>query len=328
MAIPKVYRWDDANAPVLNGLSGTLVNLLKKCLVDGYDIATPAGWTLEFEDQTTNKAVFRPNPSSGNGHFLLVSDNANANATATGYELMTAIDTGTGKFPATDQYWVKSGANTSATRRWLCAATDTFFYLCVYHQTASNEEPVGRLDGTTNRAALSLMFFGDLAQTAVDDNFATIIGIGRNNLNTGTYAGSVYGLTVLEAAIGAAGNAELVCCRDKTALSSAKTMTYIHPGGPSVRTRKGQGYHIHEGPEFNGGLNISKVLLADGSTYALRGALPGLFVPGHSCLAFPNGLSEITVDTRRFIQLPAFGVQTPTAYVNVRSFLLEVGVDW
>jgi hypothetical protein len=51
----------DSGAPILeNNTFGSLLSLLKACLVDGYGTTQPLGWSLEFEDVASHTSVFRP----------------------------------------------------------------------------------------------------------------------------------------------------------------------------------------------------------------------------------------------------------------------------
>lgn len=43
-----VYRSTDAGAPVLSNSNGSLIAVLKACLVDGYSSKASAGWTAPF----------------------------------------------------------------------------------------------------------------------------------------------------------------------------------------------------------------------------------------------------------------------------------------
>lgn len=67
-----VYRWDDAGAPQIG--SGNLwpgiLNILKKCLVEGYGSKAAAGWTVEYEDAPGAKCVFRNDPVEGSGGYV------------------------------------------------------------------------------------------------------------------------------------------------------------------------------------------------------------------------------------------------------------------
>jgi hypothetical protein len=74
----RIYRSTDASAPVLNGtVAGSLITVLKACLVDGFGAgatATPAGWTLTLEDTLNKKAMFRNNSTTGSGRYFVIKD--------------------------------------------------------------------------------------------------------------------------------------------------------------------------------------------------------------------------------------------------------------
>ena len=48
MAVPTVYRSDDASAPVITGTAGDLVMALDAILVNGYGAKSAAGWTIAY----------------------------------------------------------------------------------------------------------------------------------------------------------------------------------------------------------------------------------------------------------------------------------------
>ena len=75
MGLPvTVYRWDDAGAPQLtSGKPSSIINILKKCLVDGYGSKPALGWTMAFADDATRSAVFRNSPTDGLGGFVQFS---------------------------------------------------------------------------------------------------------------------------------------------------------------------------------------------------------------------------------------------------------------
>jgi len=43
-----VYRSTDSGAPFLNAMQGSFINVLRKCLVDGYGAKSGAGWTMPY----------------------------------------------------------------------------------------------------------------------------------------------------------------------------------------------------------------------------------------------------------------------------------------
>lgn len=124
MPAPVVYRWDDPGAPVLSGTAGALVDVLDKCLVQGYGSKAPAGWEIVFTG--THKRVYRP--AVGLRFFYLVDDSAARSSTAPrvatvqGFESISNIDTGTGPFPSTAAPWLKSVSADSTARPWVIIA--------------------------------------------------------------------------------------------------------------------------------------------------------------------------------------------------------------
>lgn len=67
-----VYRWDDPGAPQIGSgdLWPGILNILKKCLVEGYGTKTAVGWTVEYEDVPGAKCVFRNDPVEGSGGYV------------------------------------------------------------------------------------------------------------------------------------------------------------------------------------------------------------------------------------------------------------------
>lgn len=159
MSTVRYYRWDDAGAPTLNGQVGSLVNVLRKCLVGVAGIAyaskPSAGWSELFAGTGTNAAAFTNNQAEGgSGMCILVNDNAPGaggarEARITGYAAMTNISTGTG---ATNTAYVrKSAALDAVARKWIVVADGLTAYLFVYATG----------DAATNQRDHSLAGFGD-----------------------------------------------------------------------------------------------------------------------------------------------------------------------
>lgn len=85
MAIPTIYRSDDADAPILDGLKGSLINVLKACLVDGYGDKSSAGWTLSLHAEADFKAIFQNDTITGSGRYFRVQDNGRVVSGSTTY---------------------------------------------------------------------------------------------------------------------------------------------------------------------------------------------------------------------------------------------------
>lgn len=93
----KVYRSTDTNAPVLQGIKGSLKTLLKACLVTGYGHEDPLGWAMPFEE--TNRAAFQSTEETSNKHYLWVDhDSKQYNAQVAGAVSMTSLDDISGTF--------------------------------------------------------------------------------------------------------------------------------------------------------------------------------------------------------------------------------------
>lgn len=139
MTTTRIYRSTDDSAPVLSGGASALINLLTKCLVDGYGDKDPAGWSKPYTG--TNKAAFRNSVAAGGtGMYLRVADANNGYATVQAYASMSDIDTGADVAPATAQfasglYWAKSVSSDSTARPWVLVADELTFWLIIQNGT-------------------------------------------------------------------------------------------------------------------------------------------------------------------------------------------------
>ncbi len=167
MAVTR-YSALDASAPVLDGQHGTLVNVLDGCLASGYGALAAAGWTIPYFD--TNKSVFR-SANTGNEFYYRIDDNISSFdnlAQIDGYETMSDVDTGTGKFPTltqalNDAWLAKSNVISSAARDWLVIANEHMCYLII--NTANS------LGFTTAQ----LYAFGDATSLSGSDAFLSVV---------------------------------------------------------------------------------------------------------------------------------------------------------
>lgn len=133
-----VYRSTDASAPALDGTPGSLCGVLDACLVAGYGAKAAAGWAIAFTG--TNKRAYRP-PTGLLRPYLRVQDDApraapfnNANeARVNGFETMTTVDAGTGRYPFTaTTYCILQKAQAIGTPQpWIVVADDRTVYVFV-----------------------------------------------------------------------------------------------------------------------------------------------------------------------------------------------------
>lgn len=80
-----VYRWDDPGAPQLSSRTPSeIIDILTKCLVDGYGAKAPLGWTRPFYDASTQAVAFRNNVADGGsgGYVKIFSNNGSNSAGA------------------------------------------------------------------------------------------------------------------------------------------------------------------------------------------------------------------------------------------------------
>lgn len=189
MAAPTVYRSSDGSAPVLTGTAGDLVNLLDKCLVDGYGAKSGAGWSKAFT--ASNQRSYRQGAGS---QFYLDVDDRGASGVLTGttpkeaavrgYEVMTAVSTGTNPFPTAAQLavatsnWRKSVTADTVPRGWWLIADDRTFTLAI--QTG---DVVG---------AYYVYHFGDFYSYKASDAYKCAVSC-RTTVNAAGTAGTVEG---------------------------------------------------------------------------------------------------------------------------------------
>jgi hypothetical protein len=318
--IPIVYRWDDTDAPVLSGTAGSMVNLLTKCLVDGYGSKSGAGWILEFYNAELTKAAFKNNPVTCTGFFLLVDEVTPAANVVNmqGYELMTDIDNGVSPYYTEDYSVSKSSTSDTTSRPWLIVATDKFFHLVVWHTVTGDENVVLPVE-TRN----TLFQFGDFVAANID-GFNSVLSMGY------CYNNVVYGSIRPEVA-GAAGDtyqAKYTRCPRNMAGdpdSSLHLWNGAIGGACGLRSIYSLMYSTTGAAYVPGRFSISKPYLGDASTYDLRGYMPGIYIPCHKAEDLET-LTTITEDGRSFL-LIRFGAKYSIYYSNI-FIAIEIGVDW
>jgi len=138
-----IYKDNDASAPVLNGNTGSLLNVLDKCLVDGYGSKPGAGWSRTLPITASYGCFTQPVGSSG--LCLFVDDMGSGSASGsearlTGWSSITSIEagivTGSNQFPLVTQQKIASGSviarkstvPTSTNRNWIIMADSHSMY--------------------------------------------------------------------------------------------------------------------------------------------------------------------------------------------------------
>lgn len=271
----RVYKSTDTGAPTLSGTVNDLVNLLDKCLVQGYGTQAGAGWVKAFTG--TNRAVFRQ--GGGNQFYLDVDDSASGTgvareALARGYEVMTAVGVGTMEFPTVAQLagavviW-KSVAASAVTRTWVVVADDRTVYLFVRPDSGNPTLWVG-------------FAFGDIYSVQTGDAYRTMI-IGRVSQNNTSFVATenLY-RHVAALSTGTVQNtiAGHYLARSYHGLGVAQAFGKAGDAGKSTTTFGVSGGFVSYPNGPDGGLLLSPIFVFDGAgqfNMNYRGELRGLW---------------------------------------------------
>ncbi len=170
--VARLYRSSDVGAPALGTTTdGSLITILRACLVDGYGSRTPSGWTMPFSDLPNALAAFR----TVSGEFLRVDDNQDFRwAFCRGYANMTDLNTGTEEYPRSEtapnwRQWKRASVATIY-NQWFVVADEEWFYFVASHDATSPTSPSG-------------FFFGEIENA--NDSFTNgYVLTGSNNSST------------------------------------------------------------------------------------------------------------------------------------------------
>lgn len=276
----RVYRWDDASAPVLTGQAGSRAALLKACLVTGYGSKTAAGWSNPYS-ATNVEAFTNSSAAGGTGYGILVTDTDAQYASVIGYESITGGGVVTNQFPTSAQQaagmviYASSTADTTP-RPWLVVADEKRFYIWIGHNVTTTTGLA-----TTNYA--QLCFAGDLVGLNAADPYRFMITGGTNSSASSNYAGSL--------AANVSNGTTLIghyIARNYTGATISrlcgKTASNLQGGTQYIGT-SGMPY-----PDpASGGMLLARVYVNDGDTaYQIRGVMPGLYNPLHNLPGNPG----------------------------------------
>lgn len=292
----RLYKSTDGNAPVLCGQRTSMVNVLRKILVDGYGDKPAAGWTMPFINGTGTRACFRNN---GIGFFLQIDQESVAAANqiiAAAYEMMTSDSAGSNQFGITSAggltSYISSDVSTTA-RPWICIANDKYFYFFNYHGATAMPTSPSTIYGSSNYMGFN-MFFGDFEKTYIDDGFAcaffrsTWAAGGRAGFGDSMFNTSVESHHIARSLSGAVG---AIAC----------SIAIAPPGAFGHQSLSIYNCFGSVGPVYNGQtpLMVSKAAINNGANHTLRGHLPGLLAP---CHPFPyNNLATLTINGENYV---------------------------
>lgn len=258
-----VYTSEDASAPVLSGTVSSLIALLTACLVTGYGSKAAAGWTKPYTG--TDKAAFRM--GGGNQRYLRVDDSVALSSTLVGYGAMTDVDTGTEPFPtavqmASGEYFVKSSAASSASRRWVLVADNKFCIL--YGDTVT---PVGTAYATNNN---QILLFGDFFSNKVGDLYNTLLISNPTNVASGSI------FSTLATSIAGALQAAHYAMRSYTGIGTSVQLAKHTDAAKMNGTVIGRSGSAYPDP-VTGSILLAPLWVQE--TNIVRGRVPGIWCP-------------------------------------------------
>lgn len=305
-----IYSSADVGAPILNGTSGSMVELLDACLVNGYGSKSPAGWTKPLPN-VNNKGCYQL--PSGSKQILFVNDSAPVSSSGQGtrdayvcgcssifnltgssinhvlpsasayfpdytqtyYGVSSTYNPNSARLPQGTIAWRKSTSQDALGRPWVMYADPWTMYLFVNH-------------GDNNENFWSFYCFGDIySHSPTTDKKRCVIG-GR----AAAWASTVgyHDWTDM-----------MTCCAFGSSYSSWAAQSWTGIGGPVVVNKVGplsltsnhSGYHLLNGSAYTmcyplageSGLgnkidntfHIHPVLVGESGTSSIRGRFRGLY---------------------------------------------------
>jgi hypothetical protein len=160
----RVYTSTDASAPVLNESSGSLINVLDACLVNGYGSKVSSGWAKAFSNSTTGAAYRAP---VGNRHYLSVDDSGGAYPRV--HVVGNATDWNVGEWVSPSDALIPGGLylpkhnNIAGPRTWWVVASDKFVFMWTQWSSA------------VDSSAGACWYFGDVKAARINDAYASIL---------------------------------------------------------------------------------------------------------------------------------------------------------
>jgi len=315
-----VFSSNDIGSPQLDGTSGSLINVLDGCLVNGYGTKVPLGWTKPIANSGNTGCWKQP---SGSLMTLFVNDSGptgsaaagTREAWATGWESLSSLTgslsgTGVGQFPTTLQMsvgigglagfvipsgsvvWRKSITADNTPRYWILYGDASTFYLFFI-----NGDTAGTYTG-----AYSGCFFGDLYSfSQTPDNYKCIIS-GRVVLNQAGGTGGRYdpcenltvGLTdqtwptFVARSLTNSGGSSTILGRLGDSSKCVSSLIATPGGGAGPGLYSFSGTLTCPNPADNS-LYMAPITMCDTTNSSLRGRMRGMYHLAHPAVNFSDG---------------------------------------
>lgn len=273
----------------------------------------PLGWTKVFSG--TNKAAYKSPVVGATGCLLRVDDTYGQWAKVRGYEALTDIDTGTGKFPTdllrAEYAWGKSAAASSAVRQWHIVGDGQLFYLSVHPE----------FDSLTTYPGNRLTYvFGDLISYKSGDAYHCIICGANTVSNMASIAQDSAG-----AALHRAGDQSSVyrgiLARSQTQIGGAIECFYV---AATLTSGNATGLIYPNGGD--NALLLDKLkLVSEVAAASARGELPGYY----TCLQVrPLQHGTMVADAVPGRKLMMFGTTVNSGGDSSARFAIDVTGPW
>ena len=305
MGAPIIYKYDDTDAPVCDGSRGSLIAMLKACLVDGYGSKIAAGWTMPFVNAEASVAAFRNDSVDGTGMFLRVDNayGASNEVKMQGFETMSDEEAGSGPFVSDARYHRPSNTTTATQRPWLVVADNRIVYIFNWFLS-----PVPLTLPVAVQQQVTC--FGDIISLYDPDPYGCILwgSVSANN------AGNLSKVNVSTFSPTATTGGQVA--RNINGDIKETHCGLIAGGGP-VGTVSGM-----RGAPFGAGVPvmISRPLMIDDVAFHPRGYLPGLW---NVCHQYPYDLFDtVTIDAKDYLV-----VESATGFAR-GQFLFDVSATF
>jgi hypothetical protein len=188
MALPvTMYRWDDVGAPqIVDGKPSEYMNVLKKCLVEGYGSKASLGWTIETDIASPPVLALKNNAAVGSGGVALFSapsDSPGDDVTVEGCNDYVDKDARgrRSSYFGFDRY----STGSRLLSRWFLIGTGKAFYFFCFCESSYSSNSTGTLQNTAffigdfeslypNDPALFISLSGSLDNTSMSWNTSLI----------------------------------------------------------------------------------------------------------------------------------------------------------
>ncbi|WP_155997817.1 hypothetical protein [Thioalkalivibrio sp. ALJ8] len=333
-----VYKWDDADAPVLNSDGpGAMANLLRKCLVDGYGSGdqekAPAGWTMDWDSDTNARVALRPGAVEAQTCHYYVDDTGTVGAGGNRWARIWISENWDGwdengdpvdALIPDDTDWGRTIAKNvddqnSTPVPWIIVATDMGFYLLVDYYY---KEP-----GFDGNNGAPLAFCGRAISYGGSDDYLDVLSFGNSEDYTSTriaYYGTLGSPRWWDQGTGAS---PALARRAFDGISTNSVIaTRCGAGGTdNDENFMGRSPSIPHPEPISGATLTARVLITQGNPRLgqtlIRGNYPGILWPLHQA-PFSHG-EIVEVNGRQYIAL-----NMAVNVIDVGQALVDIEGPW